>query len=463
MMRKLEIQNSKLEPLSRHARAGGHPRRRNAWTPACAGVTEINFSIRVSRVRQRGSVYILVLGVSLLVTVLGVGALMAVRVERDRATLDADAQQARRLAESAIDLALLEINNDPAWRTTHTDDVWVGEQSFAGGAIDWKLDDADGDLADDDTERIKLIGAGRLGDARQRVGVTLEPPVGDPLEALDYAVRVEGTLNVGIGQTFTATGGAGVSVDTFSNQGTLVGEVVAALVNLPGVLGGNSSIDLDPPDSPPDDLFDRYATIATPLTYSAVMDGKVLAPGYNDYGGGATNSDGVYYINTSGANLIIRKTRVHGTLLIDAGGGCVKFQDQIYIENYRSDYPAVIIRGDAEFAHTRNGAPTHNHLREADHFTNYNPAGAEYLGVSDADQADEYPNEIRGLVHVIGDTNWANQGRIRGSLLVEGDLTVNHNPEVVYNLDATTPIWGYTDLGAGEMTIVEGSWQRVVE
>ena len=53
--------------------------------------------------RERGSVYILVLGASLLVAAIGVSSLMAVRVQRRAASITADQIQAREMARAGIE------------------------------------------------------------------------------------------------------------------------------------------------------------------------------------------------------------------------------------------------------------------------------------------------------------------------------------------------------------------------
>lgn len=416
------------------------------------------------RGRQRGSVYILVLGVSLLVTVLGVSALMATRVERDRSVLDRDAQQARRYAESAIDLALLKINNDTGWRGTYTHDSWTGEQAFGTGAIDWKLvDPTDTDLADDASQNVDLVALGKVGEARQMVQVTLQPPASANIEALRYGAGIGGNLTIPSGKSLVMTGGDGARVDTFDNQGTLVGNLQARLIQNPGVVSGGASTGQPALAAPPAGTTNDYIAIATALPFSGNIDGMVIAPGRNEYGGG-THPDGVYYIDTGNSGIVIQHARVHGTLIINAGTGLVKIDDQVFLHPARDDYPALIVLGDLEMNFTSSGSSTYaRYLRESDRDVNYNPSGAAYLGHSDTDDWDWFPSEIRGLVHVTGNVDWKQTGRVRGSLLVEGGVNIHNAAELVYGLDPSVLTWKYTDSASGPMTVVGGSWRRVVD
>ena len=124
--------------------------------------------------RDRGSVYIFVLGASLLVAVIGISSLMAARVQRRSIQTTAGMTQARELARSAIDRGLWEIKaNLGFWRTLFVFTP-LTEVPFAGGTFTLTATDpVDGNLTNNITDPVVLTGVGKCGDARYMLEVTL--------------------------------------------------------------------------------------------------------------------------------------------------------------------------------------------------------------------------------------------------------------------------------------------------
>lgn len=124
--------------------------------------------------RERGSVYILVLGASLLVAAIGVSSLMAARVQRKIVTVSTDRGQARELARTAIDRGLWEVkNNALLWRTTFAAGV-LTNVSFGGGTFTLHaVDPVDDNLINNNTDPVILVGDGKKGGARYLLRVTL--------------------------------------------------------------------------------------------------------------------------------------------------------------------------------------------------------------------------------------------------------------------------------------------------
>ncbi len=129
------------------------------------------------RSRRGSALYITVLSTTLIVALLGLAGLTIVRIERLQTNISGDRRTARVNADSAVQLALRVIANDPNWRTTYTNGVETAPQSLhadATGTLSWILEDTDGSLADGDTI-LKLKGVGRAGDAVQVSSVQLAP------------------------------------------------------------------------------------------------------------------------------------------------------------------------------------------------------------------------------------------------------------------------------------------------
>ena len=125
--------------------------------------------------RHRGSVYILVLGASLLVAAIGVSAILAARVRYRGASDNADMIHARELARTGIDRGLWEVkNNATLWRTVFAANTMrnipLGGGTFTVGAVD----PADGDLINNTTDPAILYGIGKAGTCRCILYVTLD-------------------------------------------------------------------------------------------------------------------------------------------------------------------------------------------------------------------------------------------------------------------------------------------------
>nr|MBP8304513.1 hypothetical protein [Phycisphaerae bacterium] len=138
------------------------------------------------------------------------------------------------------------------------------------------------------------------------------------------------------------------------------------------------------------------------------------------------------------------------------GLGTVTLDGWNLMEPYRTDFPVLIVKGRLV------SGPDTGSLQEAACVHNYNPPGAPYGGQTDADMTDTLPNEIRGLVHVIGSASLLDQGLYRGVILVDGGTDVAGTQTVTLdpNLMDDPPL-GYTgDPNSTQMIVKKGTWTR---
>ena len=125
---------------------------------------------------RRGSVYIAVLGTALIVSVLGLSALMIQRIQRKGDQQAADVVEARLYADAALRIGMLRIENDPDWRYSFSNGVWEADVTIGGGTYTLEgIDPSDGDISDNATDPLVLIGRGMMGAAVQKVQITLLP------------------------------------------------------------------------------------------------------------------------------------------------------------------------------------------------------------------------------------------------------------------------------------------------
>src|SRR6185436_20170013 len=76
-----------------------------------------------------------VLGVSLIVTTLAVGGIIAGRVQARANSAESDMADARYSALSGIELARLWISQDTAWRTNRTNGDWTTGLAVGAGSV----------------------------------------------------------------------------------------------------------------------------------------------------------------------------------------------------------------------------------------------------------------------------------------------------------------------------------------
>lgn len=139
-----------------------------------------------SRTRaRRGSTYILILGVSVILMVIGLSAATVARVNTRSVAVDNDWAEAQVLAFSAAEHALAAIQATDDWRTKfRSSETTV---NLARGTFRWRLvDEADGDLADNDAEPFLIVARGQVNDGAYAVGLNCVVD-GEPLDALRCA------------------------------------------------------------------------------------------------------------------------------------------------------------------------------------------------------------------------------------------------------------------------------------
>lgn len=159
---------------------------------------------RTSRRRRRGSVYVAVLGTSLLVAVIGLGAL-AVAGTRTRITMAETAMvDAREAAMAGLESATATLAASGTWRDDLSEGEWVADVATGRGSFTVRLDDpTDDDLSDDASDPLDILVTGTSGPATQRLAATMyfgaSAPALEPQLLLDGSLAVGGSNVVGSG------------------------------------------------------------------------------------------------------------------------------------------------------------------------------------------------------------------------------------------------------------------------
>ncbi len=405
--------------------------------------------------RRRATAYLVVLGTTVLVTIIGVSALLAVRIEGRGVRLTTDFAQARLLARSAISMGQFWIAQDDNWRSTYGTGIWADHVALAGGQFSLEVTDPyDGDVTDSETEPIVMTAAGYYNNTRYLLQVTLRAVI-EPLDCLNTCLHTSGNAEVKGGK-YLLVSGAPLSVNgNLHNDGTIDGDVEAGSVSKYDVITGTVTVPATPRDDPDPALINDYIALATAMPFAGDIDKQVITAGLNQYAG-VTNADGLYYLDTANNDITIKQSRIEATLIINVAAKKVTIQDEVFWRPDRQDYPALIVIGNALIKH-KSGTDS---LSEATRNTNFNPLGAPYQDVSDSDLLDVYSNEIQGLIHITGALTLQETAVFRGTLLCPSATMDGSGNTIIHDADRyTDPPMGYTKVTA--MVPVPGSWKQV--
>jgi len=421
------------------------------------------------RTRRDAGTYVVVLGASMTVAVVGIAALTAIRVERRGAADRSHAIQARAHARSAVEIALQRIVECDDWRTKYSNGTWEGPVTIGDGTYSIEgTDPLDGDLKDDHSDPLLVTGIGMQGrpqdeaqdeaqyKAQYKLQVKLEARL-SPIDALSTAIHA-GSINVKGGKSLTVTGGPASTNGEFKidGGGLIDGDVEAATLTNGGTITGTITVPAPTKNMPDADLIAAYTEIAEPMAAPATIELAVITPDVNPWG--AANPDGLYAITMTGSTLDIRESRIEGTLVIQTSGGKVVIDKTVLIESARADYPALIVDGDVELLYDSETA----NLSETALNTNFNPFGAPYGGEEDSDVLDSYPSVIRGLVHLTGTLRLKSTASVEGVVICESAVTADDANEIIYDSTLfTNPPWRYTK--ASGMQVVPGTWRHIVD
>lgn len=407
--------------------------------------------------RRRGSMYVAVLGCALVVAVIGLSALTVTRIERSYADATADFARSRLYAQSAIEMGMLRIRNDPEWRTTYPSGVWETDRPIGEGTYTLEgIDPDDNNLKDRDTDPVVLTGTGVRGDTQYKLQVILVADT-EPLTCLEVSLQagndaifqdpatVSGNQIISANNTIQAVGSCTINPDCEAVNG-FVGAITP----------GSKTSGITPrtmPDSAT--VFDYYITNGTLITVPDYrIDKHLISPASNPFGP-TTNSQGIYVVDCQSQNIVITKSRIVGTLVLLNTGANSEIKPSVYWEPAVANFPVLLVDG------TLKMDVGSTDLTESAAI-NFNPPGTPYEGAEDGDLDDSYPPIIKGLVYIRNDLFTANSVAIEGVLVVGNTLTSTGVLELNYRqtyLDEHPPGFGATT----RMVVSQGTWRQVVD
>lgn len=273
----------------------------------------------------RGSVYLLVLCLGMILAVIGAVLSAANRAGVRSLSESQDAAEAQVLAASAVEHALCQINSNSNWRTTYNGVTTT--ISFGHGQFTWQLTDVgDNNLSSSSTAPFLIKATGTVRRATYSTQVHCTPP---PQTSLPYNLMTTGTISV---QT-------GASIDSFQSSlgaygGTNVGSNATVATNSTStggvtVSGGtiNGSVSVGPGGNVSTVISGGTSITGAKIALSqAITLPTVTIPS----GIGACTGDLTYDNGTTtlmGATLHVGNLMLQGAARVKISGSCIIVAD----------------------------------------------------------------------------------------------------------------------------------------
>jgi hypothetical protein len=220
--------------------------------------------------KRRGGVYIAVLGAALVISLLGLSALVGQRIQNRLVTASADIRQAQLNANTAVELALLSMKQENNWRTARPHGNWfVNRPATAGTCTANVTDPIDSDLANNSTDPVTVLGIGYSGDAEQRLKATFDTFT-TPISSLRSAIAVGDTIDL---HNDTLRTQGLISASTVSASSSQVyGNVEAITVSGSTYNSTTTQINAAKRPTMPNwsSVFDYYRTNGTEIPYGSL-------------------------------------------------------------------------------------------------------------------------------------------------------------------------------------------------
>jgi hypothetical protein len=403
--------------------------------------------------RRRGSVYIFIVGVTMLAAAITVAAALAGRVRARMLDGANSASDARSYAQSAIDLGRLYIAQDTNWRTDRSNGTWFTGMSIGSGSMQLDVLNPAGALNRFNADPIVFTGTGSCGTSVQRMQVAITPTI-KPYSCLSTAmmsgsgiqfqssaiypsgvlVASNGTMNLGSSYVWPNLSAVGsINVSAGYCAGTMV--TGAPTRTMPG-----SSV------------FSYYTANGTTISLTSLpfangnrsLSTGVLAPSVNTIGGG-TNTNGIYVIDCQNQQFQVSNARICATVILLNCGG-LTIRNSVHWMPAISTLPCLMVQGSI----TNFKMDTSTALSELSLLTNLNPSGAPYpwpTGSTNILPTDTYPSTIRGLIYATGSVTFADDANI-GMLIAGGNINAGgNNITLTYTSDyANNPPPGFYDV-----------------
>lgn len=375
-----------------------------------------------------------VLGVATILMLIAASTLELTRSRINSEDLLSNAEQARLGAISALETAIQYCNTTPSWRTALTHGS-PADRMLANNKITFTLyDDSDNNLANRDTDAVRISASAECGVARQAMTMTARPLA---LNCLNSAAHAVGNLTV----DNVLSSNKPISANRVINNGIVNSNVESsATTSNSNVINGTIKDGVPVKEVPAAGTIPFYAATASPISYAAIptVSGKkklteqLISPTRNPYG--ATNPNGLYVLDCGGGMITIDTCRIVGTLIIMNHDPASRIEKSMNWEPVITNYPALLVNGSITI-----GLTSADLLEASGSNPNFNPADTPYKGASNTTSTDIYPCYFRGLIYATGDITTEQSTSIDGIIIagvninLRGTTTLSHDATYVNN------------------------------
>lgn len=402
--------------------------------------------MRVKRSRpsnhcRRATAYAAVIGATTLITVIGLTALTAIRVESRQSREDGDFSKAMFYARSAIEKGLYIVASEPGWRSSRPNGIWEQDKEIGDGTYTLKgQDPIDALLANAIKDPVWVEGIGAARNATYRLRVELASS-GGGYSCLEVPLHAGGDLKF-TGALVTSNGQVSSNHDvSASNLAIVTANVEAVNAITGGTFIGTKKTAITPRVMPGSTVFDYYkdSTRATAINRNSLplysgdraIQNVTLSPTSNPYG--SPNANGFYHIDCGGGRLIIRNAKIVGTLTAYNVNEVV-LRDSMNWESLGTN-PSLLVNGKLDIQIS---------------------ATSFLLGLN------LLPSTINGLFYVNAAAAVSNNVKLIGVLVAGDTINVSGTLNLTYDSKfLTNPPPGF---GTPLITeVVQGSWRRLVD
>jgi hypothetical protein len=214
---------------------------------------------------RTGGVYVAVLGASLIISLLGISALVGQRIQNRAVAASSDIRQAQLNANSAIEMGLLIMKQESNWRSSRSNGPWFSSRDTGAGTCRLEvIDPHDGSLSNNPDDPVVMVGVGYRGKAEQRVKLTVEP-LPQALSSLRSAVAAGNAIDLQ-GDTLRTDGRITANQVT-ATASQVYGNVEAVTVSGSTFAGTTTQVDSGKLPTMPNwaTVFDYYRANATAI------------------------------------------------------------------------------------------------------------------------------------------------------------------------------------------------------
>ncbi|GAB5406388.1 MAG: hypothetical protein Aurels2KO_46190 [Aureliella sp.] len=413
--------------------------------------------------KRAATVYLAVLGTSVIVAMLSLTAIHSARMSLNSVQNNGHDSQARAAATAAIEIALATINADDDWRSNLSSGTVYpeGGQMLGDARISWAVIDVeDGSLSNAQTGRTVVHGTGEIDETVYTYQVELLQS-GGPLACLESALHCDDPILVGTTVELRTDQRISTNQDVYGLfPSSIRGDVEASGSLLIGGSGARMS-GVATREMPGNDVFDYYKAMGTQIDAADIRNGVelhvediLLTTNNNPYGD--ANPEGIYWIDCEGSRIRIRDCRLACTLVLFNTGSGAELGAAVHIEPPRRNMPSLLVEGNLFVLQSLTSEIGENGQ------VNFNPPSHPLGGLSDTDTTDYFPSMVHGLVYVSG----------RLDLFVDFMISTFTGPVVCERIAANSKAnFYYTPYAfnnpppgfcrGDEVQIMPGSWQRV--